>query len=77
MADLADRTPENVNGTFYVDSTCIDCDRCRGHAPRFFSRFEDGGYSIVHRQPEGDEEVELAMEALRDCPTESIGCDGM
>lgn len=76
MADLIERTPENVPGMFYVDCSCIDCDRCRDHAPQFFTRFDDGGYTIVHRQPETEIEREMAMEALHGCPTESIGCDG-
>jgi ferredoxin len=76
MSDLNDRMPENVPGPFYVDGTCIDCDRCRGSVPQFFTRWDEGGYSIVHRQPRTAEERELAIEALEDCPTQSIGCDG-
>jgi hypothetical protein len=36
MADPAHRLPENVEGSFFVDSTCIDCDTCRQIAPATF-----------------------------------------
>ncbi|NDE47215.1 MAG: ferredoxin, partial [Betaproteobacteria bacterium] len=26
MADIANRYPENVTGSYYVDNQCIDCD---------------------------------------------------
>jgi glyoxylase-like metal-dependent hydrolase (beta-lactamase superfamily II) len=71
MANLALRLPENVPGDFFVDSTCIDCDACRQIAPATFG--EDGDYSIVHHQPETDDEVRRAMMALVACPTASIG----
>ncbi|MFN7141990.1 MAG: 4Fe-4S domain-containing protein, partial [Limisphaerales bacterium] len=38
MADKNDRTPGNVPGTWYVDSSCIDCDLCRQTAPGIFDR---------------------------------------
>src|SRR5258708_37881214 len=36
MAQIAQRLPENVQGEFFVDSTCIDCDACRQIAPASF-----------------------------------------
>ncbi|HEY3104097.1 MAG TPA: MBL fold metallo-hydrolase [Pyrinomonadaceae bacterium] len=71
MANVALRLPENVPGDFFVDSTCIDCDACRQIAPETFA--EDTDYSIVHRQPQTDEEIRRAMMALVACPTGSIG----
>ena len=71
MANLALRLTENVPGDFFVDSTCIDCDACRQIAPKTFA--EDGDYSIVHHQPQSDEETRRAMMALVACPTASIG----
>ena len=68
--------PENVPGPFYVDDSCIDCDMCRTVASEFFSRFDDGGYSVVHRQPVTADEVARAQKGLESCPTESIGNDG-
>lgn len=75
MAQLTDRKTENIAGRFYVDTTCIDCDLCRGTAPAFYRRDDDTGQSIIYRQPETPEEIDLALEALHECPTESIGDD--
>ena len=77
MANLNDRLPQNVPGRYYVDSSCIDCDLCRGTAPNFFKRDDEIGFSILYRQPVTQEEVDLAEEARTGCPTESIGNDGM
>jgi len=71
MGNLALGLPENVPGDFFVGSTCIDCDACRQIAPAIFG--DDGDYSIVHHQPETDDEVRPAMMALVACPTASIG----
>jgi glyoxylase-like metal-dependent hydrolase (beta-lactamase superfamily II)/ferredoxin len=71
MAKLARRLAENVDGDFYVDETCIDCDACRQIAPATFRDF--GDYSIVYRQPETEEETQLALQSLVACPTASIG----
>ena len=76
MADVEDKNPENVEGKFYVDEQCIDCDLCREHAPHNFEREEDEGYSYVYKQPVNDQELELCMEALEGCPVEAIGNDG-
>lgn len=76
MADIEDKNPENVEGKFYVDEQCIDCDLCREQAPDNFQRDEDEGYSYVYKQPENDAELELCMEALEGCPVEAIGDNG-
>lgn len=76
MAITTDRLPQNVIGRYYVDSSCIDCDLCRTTAPAFFTRDDEIGFSIVHRQPVTPEELALAEEAREGCPTESIGNDG-
>ncbi|KAG2488220.1 hypothetical protein HYH03_013214 [Edaphochlamys debaryana] len=62
--------PENVPGSFFVDSTCIDCDTCRWMAPDVFARV--GRQSAVTRQPGGREGRLAAMRALLSCPTYSI-----
>ena len=56
MADRADIQPENVEGKYYVDEQCIDCDLCREEAPNNFTRQETEGYSYVYKQPENEEE---------------------
>lgn len=76
MADPTDRVPENVGGTYYVDSQCIDCDVCRDTAPDNFTRSDESGYSFVYKQPETDDERTLCEEALAACPVEAIGNDG-
>ena len=52
MADNTDKVADNVDGPFYVDSNCIDCDLCRQTAPDNFERNEDEGYTFVSKQPE-------------------------
>ena len=76
MADPNDRVEENVRGTYYVDTPCIDCDVCRDTAPDNFTRCDENGYSYVFKQPETEEEHTLCEEALTACPVEAIGNDG-
>ncbi len=76
MADKEEKWVENVEGKFYVDEQCIDCDLCRETSPTNFTREEDGGYSYVYKQPENEEELELCIEAMEGCPVEAIGDDG-
>jgi ferredoxin len=76
MADVANRYPENINGKYYVDNQCIDCDLCRETAPDNFKRNDDGGYSFVYKQPESPEEEARCKEAKEGCPVEAIGEDG-
>ena len=71
MATLAQRRSENVEGDFYVDSTCIDCDTCRWMAPQVFDRI--GSMSAVQHQPTTEMERIQALQALLSCPTASIG----
>ncbi len=71
MAHLNLRRPQNINGDFYVDTTCIDCDTCRWMAPDIF--IEDGEQSAVYRQPENEAQRIAALQALLSCPTSSIG----
>jgi glyoxylase-like metal-dependent hydrolase (beta-lactamase superfamily II)/ferredoxin len=71
MADPRKRLPENVDGPFFVDSTCIDCDTCRQLAPAAFG--ETGEFAYVWSQPASEEERRAAYRALVACPTGSIG----
>jgi glyoxylase-like metal-dependent hydrolase (beta-lactamase superfamily II)/ferredoxin len=72
MARLADRLAENVEGEFFVDQSCIDCDLCRQIAPLTFGQSRSG-LSFVQRQPTGAGERRRAGMALVACPTASIG----
>ena len=49
MADRRNAVHENVDGPFFVDTTCIDCDTCRQLAPDTFG--ETGEFSFVKAQP--------------------------
>ena len=71
MADPKRRHPGNVVGSFYVDTTCIDCDTCRWMAPETFH--DIGDQSVVYRQPADDQAKLAAAQALISCPTASIG----
>jgi len=73
MADRNKRLDSNVPGNFYVDATCINCDTCRQLAPNSFE--EIGEFSAVSRQPERDEHVHQAYQALLACPVGSIGTE--
>jgi ferredoxin len=64
--------PDNAAGPFCVDSECIDCDACRGLAPRVFGRNERRGFSFVARQPQDEEEREACREAAQRCPVRAI-----
>lgn len=71
MANLQKRLPSNVEGNFYVDSTCINCDTCRQLAPLSF--IEKGDHSTVFHQPRDSQEELYAHQALLACPVGSIG----
>ena len=77
MANRNERLTQNVTGTFYVDSSCVDCDMCRNSAPQFFKRDEESQFSFVYHQPSTPEDITNAREAMQGCPSESIGDDGL
>ncbi len=71
MAKLKLKLEENLEGQFFVDSTCIDCGACRKFAPLNFGA--TGKFAFVKKQPQNlDEELEAKI-ALVACPTGSIG----
>ena len=72
MAKLNLKRKENVQGNFYVDSTCISCGTCWWVAQKSFQKSDDS-LSMVHRQPENISENQAAYRALYSCPTNSIG----
>lgn len=73
MAEPSERYEKNVEGRYYVDESCIYCDLCRETAPTIFAEDKENGFAYVFKQPETEEEYQLAMESLQGCPTESIG----
>ena len=70
MANKSDKWPVNVPGKFYVDQQCIDCDLCRETAPGSFSRYDEGGYSYVMKQPATEEEVDRKSTRLNSSHTD-------
>jgi ferredoxin len=78
MALKSERLATNVTGSYYVDSSCVDCDLCRNTAPELFNRDDMvTGLSYVSRQPVTEADRLLAEEARVGCPIESIGNDGV
>ncbi|XP_030526688.1 uncharacterized protein LOC115738250 [Rhodamnia argentea] len=67
------RRPQNVDGDFFVDGSCIDCDTCCWMAPQIFTRVDE--MSAVFKQPANKEERLKALQALISCPTSSIHTD--
>ncbi len=76
MADNTDKVEGSVDGQFFVDSNCIDCDLCRQTAPENFERNEDEGFTFVNKQPENEDDEQACRDAMEECPTEAIGDDG-
>ncbi|MGE0308391.1 MAG: MBL fold metallo-hydrolase [Acidimicrobiia bacterium] len=72
MARLSDRNPASVDGRWFVDRRCIDCDVARQHAPDLIGALPDG-LSVVVRQPSTPDEELLMWRAALACPTLSIG----
>jgi ferredoxin len=75
MADKSAKTPGNVPGAWYVDTSCIGCSLCADTAPDIFAMSDDGSSAYVVKQPESPAELNLAAQALGDCPSGAIGND--
>ena len=71
MANQSKRLSTNVDGNFFVDETCINCDTCRQLAPATFR--EVGELSAVYQQPQKSAHLLAAYQALLACPVRSIG----
>ena len=76
MADKDERWEDNVAGKFYVDKECILCSLCTDLAPENFAESEDGDHDYVMKQPEGADEQAACLDAMEQCPVDSIGNDG-
>ncbi len=76
MANIDEKWEDNVPGEFYVDKECILCSLCVDVAPENFRESEDGDHDVVYKQPENDEERAACMDAMEQCPVDSIGNDG-
>jgi ferredoxin len=76
MADKTQRWDDNVDGTWYVDLSCILCSLCSDLAPKSFKESSAGDHDIVFHQPSTPEEAAAAKQAMAQCPVEAIGDDG-
>ncbi len=56
-----------------MDESCIYCELCVESAPDHFSYDRDEECAYVSKQPTTHEELNLVLESLEGCPTESIG----
>ncbi|MFA6408710.1 MAG: ferredoxin [Gammaproteobacteria bacterium] len=75
MPNKNDKTPDNVAGSYYVDSGCISCGQCAAIAGNNFKENSAGNY-CVFKQPVDDAEKKACQEALDGCPVSAIGNDG-
>jgi glyoxylase-like metal-dependent hydrolase (beta-lactamase superfamily II) len=71
VARVQERHPANVDGAWFVDTRCIDCDASRQLAPDLIGRVDRT--SVVIRQPTTPEEEHRMWLAALACPTRSIG----
>ena len=71
MANLKKALPENAEGNYFVDSTCINCSISRHYAPEIFG--DNGTHAFVKRQPQNQKEEFAVQQALLACPVASIG----
>ncbi len=71
MANKKNALPGNVQGNYFVDSSCINCGVSRHYAPDIFG--DTGSFSFVKKQPQNHEEELATQQALLACPTASIG----
>ena len=76
MANLDEKWDDNVPGAFYVDKECILCSLCVDIAPESFKESDAGDHDVVYKQPEGEDELAAAMDAMEQCPVDAIGNDG-
>lgn len=69
---LKEKYAKEKHAKFYVDSQCIDCDRCGKIAPNNFVRDPGNGVYKVAKQPTTDSEEKKCFDALRSCPVDAI-----
>ena len=71
MAVLKRKVPQSVDGNYFVDTTCINCDASRKYAPANFG--DTGDSAFVKKQPDTQEEILQTQQALLSCPVGAIG----
>ncbi|MFW6035475.1 MAG: ferredoxin [Halothermotrichaceae bacterium] len=76
MANVEEKYPENVDGAYYVDESCIACGVCPAEAPDNFKFTDDDDHAFVYMQPENDSQKSACEDAMDACPVDAIGNDG-
>jgi len=76
MADRKHKQPENAQGKWYVDTTCVPCHVCLEEAPGLLRYADDESHTFFLKQPSNPDEERIARNAMQSCPTEAIGNDG-
>lgn len=78
MADKTIKVPGNVDGPWYVDTTCTPCRTCMEVAgvDALLKWNDDETQVFFHAQPADDAQTAIAEEAMAVCPTAAIGNDG-
>ena len=71
MANYDKKHHLNVDGDFFVDSTCEGCGHCINTAPECFSL--NATQSYVSVQPTTQESASRVREAKATCPAHAIG----
>ena len=71
MADAKRRVASNVEGDFFVDTSCINCGVSRDYAAKTFG--DDGTHAFVKEQPSSEQDILAAQLALLACPVAAIG----
>ena len=71
MANAKRRVASNVEGEFFVDSSCINCGVSRHYAAKTFG--DDGAHAFVETQPSSGPDILAAQMALLACPVAAIG----
>lgn len=73
MANISKKVSQNVGGPVYVDWSCLYCELCVMTAPTIFAENEEDGWAYVKKQPTTDLEWKQVMQAIAECPLDSIG----
>ena len=72
MEEESVKLPGKAPGRYYVCERCDGCAYCGGVAPENFDFDRSSNTYFIGRQPETDEEIELVLEAMEDCPVDAI-----
>ncbi len=71
-----DRLPDNVPGSWFVDSSCVPCGACLQFpdAERLLSWNPQHSWVRFHAQPVSCEDLALALQLQAVCPALAICC---